>query len=140
MDELESAEQLERDGNFAPALRAALQGPDPDRGGLRVDVPGANGQGFENPGTGVGEREGEGLVGWPRRPGGGLEETPAFIGSEVLAAAGVDELEIADQARHFAWRNVRSDPCARPSLELPEPGIPRDRALQGVRGLSIYHS
>ena len=28
----------------------------------------------------VGEREGESLFGRPRRPGGGLEETPAFIG------------------------------------------------------------
>ena len=82
--------------DLAPTLGAALQGPDPDRGALEVDVPGANGQGFGNPGAGMGEREGEGLVGWPRRPGGGLEETPAFIGCEVLAAAGVDELEIAD--------------------------------------------
>ena len=79
----EGAEQLGRDGNLAPALGAALQGLDPDRGGLEVVVPGANGQGFGD-------------------PGGGLEEAPAFIGSEVLAAAGVDELEIADQARHFA--------------------------------------
>ena len=59
----------------------------------------------------MGEREGEGLVGRPRRPGGGLE---------VLVAAGVDELEIADQARDFALRNVRSGPCARPRLGFPE--------------------
>ena len=73
MDELESAEQLGRGGNLAPVLGAALQGPDPDRSGLEVDVPGANGQGFGNPGAGVGERERKGLVGRPRRPGGGLE-------------------------------------------------------------------
>ena len=64
MDEFEGAQQLGRDGNLAPALGAALQGANPDRGGL--------------------------------------EEMLAFISSEVLAAAGVDELEIADQARHFA--------------------------------------
>ena len=33
---------------------------------------------------------------------GDLEEASALIGGEVLAAAGVDELEIADQTRHFA--------------------------------------
>ena len=134
MDELESAEQLGRDRDLAPTLGAALQGPDPDRGGLKVDVPGANGQGFGNPGAGMGERERKSLAGRPRRPGGSLEETPAFIGGEVLAAAGVDELEIANQARHFAWRNVRSGPIGRPRPGFPELGNPRNRALQEVRG------
>ncbi len=118
---------------IAPAFGATLQGPDPDRGGLEVDVLGANCQGFGNPGTGVGKRERRSLAGWPRRPGGGGEETPAFIGGEVLAV-GVDELEIADQAIHFAWRNVRSGPCARSRLGFPELENPRDRALQGLRG------
>ena len=72
----------------------------------------------------MGERERKSLFGRPRRPGGGLEETSAFIGGEVLAATGVDELEIADQARHFAQRNVRSGPCARPRLGFPELGSP----------------
>ena len=91
-------------GSEAPktAASAAFQGPDPDRAGFEVDVPGTDGQGFGNPGASVGEREGEGLVGRFRCAGGGLEETPAFIGCEVLAAASIDELEIADQARHFA--------------------------------------
>ena len=68
VDELEGAKQFGRNGNLAPALGAALQSPDPDRGFL--------------------------------------EEAPALIGGEVLAAAGVDELEIADQTRHFASRSV----------------------------------
>ena len=68
--ELEGAKQFGRNGNLTPALGAALQGPDPDRGGL--------------------------------------EEAPGLIGGEVLAAAGVDELKIADQARYFALRRVRS--------------------------------
>ena len=41
------------------ALGAALLGPDPDRGGLEVDVPGIDGQGFGDTGAGMGE----GLVG-----------------------------------------------------------------------------
>ena len=64
VDELEGAEQIGRDGDLAPALGTALQGPDPDRGDLK--------------------------------------EALALIGGEVLAAAGVDELEITNQARHFA--------------------------------------
>ena len=73
MDELEGAKRFGRNGNLAPTLGAALQGPNPDRGGL--------------------------------------EEAPALVGGEVLAAAGVDELEIADQTRHFAWRSVRERPA-----------------------------
>ena len=67
MDELEGAEQLGRDGDLAPVLGAALQGPYPDRGGLEVDVHGPDGQGLGDPGAGVGEREGEGLVGHDAR-------------------------------------------------------------------------
>ena len=78
----------------------ALQGPDPDRGGLNVHGP--DGQGLGALGAGVGEREGEGLVGRPRRPGGDFEEVLPFIGGKVLVATRVDELEIADQARYFA--------------------------------------
>ena len=63
VDELEGAKQFGRKGDLAPALGAALQGPDPDRGGI--------------------------------------EEAPAHIGGEIIAAAGVDELEIADQTRYF---------------------------------------
>ena len=96
MDEFESAEQIGRDRKLAPALGAALQGPDPDRGGL--------------------------------------EETPAFIGGEVLAAAGTDKLEIADQAIHFAQRNFRLGPSAKPRPRLSKLRIPCERALQGVRG------
>ena len=61
-----------------------------------------------------------------RRPGtgAGLKETPAFIGGEVLAAVGVDELEVADQARHFTWRNVHFGICAMPRQGLPELEIP----------------
>ena len=102
VDELESAEQLGRDGNFAPALGAALQSSDSDRGRLEVDVQGADGQGLGDLGAGVGEDEGEGLVSGLRRPGGDIEEAAALAGGQVLPAAGVDELEIADQARHFA--------------------------------------
>ena len=60
VNEIEGAEQLGRDGDLAPALGAAL--PVPDRGGLEVDVLETDGQGFGDAGTGVGEREGEGLV------------------------------------------------------------------------------
>ena len=134
VDEFESVEQLGRGRDLAPALGATLQGPGPDQGGLEVDVPEANGQGFENPGASMGERERKSLVGRPRRSRGGLEETPAFIGGDVLAAAGVNELEIADRARHFALRNVRSGSCARPRLGFQEFGNRRDRALQGIRG------
>ena len=88
-------------------IGAALQGPYPDRGSLEADVPRANGQGFENPGAGVGERERKTLVGRSQRSGGGLENTPACLGGEVPAAVGVDELKIANQARHFASHNVR---------------------------------
>ena len=102
MDELEGAEQFGRDGYLAPVLGAALQGPDPDRGGLEVDIHGPDGQGLGDPGAGVGEREGEGLVGRPRRQARGFEQALALIGGQVLPAAGVDELEVADQARHFA--------------------------------------
>ena len=97
VDEFETAEQFERDGDLAPVLGAVLQGPDPDRGGLKVDVLGANGQGFRNPGAGVGEREGESLVGRPQRPGGGLEEAPALIGSETFGRA-----EIRGSARRWS--------------------------------------
>ena len=89
MDELEGAEQLGRDGDLAPVLGAALQGPDPDRGGLDVDVHGPDGQGLGDPGGGVCEREGEGLVGRPRRQARGFEEALALIGGQVLPAAGV---------------------------------------------------
>ena len=60
MDEFEGAEQIGRDGDLALVLGAALQGPDPDRGGLEVDVHRPDGPGFGDPGAGV--REGEGLV------------------------------------------------------------------------------
>ena len=102
MNELKGAEQLGRDGDLAPVLGAALPGPDTDRGGLEVDVHGPDGQGLGDPGAGEGEREGEGLVGRPRRLARGFEEALALIGSQVLPAAGVDELEVTDQARHFA--------------------------------------
>ena len=35
LDEFEGAEQFEREGNLAPALGATLQGPVPERGGLK---------------------------------------------------------------------------------------------------------
>ena len=35
-------------------------------------------------------------------PESAFEEALVLIGGEVLAAAGVDELEVTDQARHFA--------------------------------------
>ena len=59
VEELEGAEQLGRDGDLVPALGAALQVSDPDRGGLAVDVAGKVGQGFGDPGASVGERESE---------------------------------------------------------------------------------
>ncbi len=94
MDELEGAEQLGRDGDLAPVLGAALQGSDPDRGGLDVDVHGPDGQGLGDSGAGEGEREGEGLVGRPRRQARGFEEALVLICGEALAAA--------DHARYFA--------------------------------------
>ena len=102
MDELEGAEQIGRDGDFAPVLGAALQGPSPDRGGLELDVHGPNGQGPGDPGAGVGEREDEGLVGRPWCQARGFKIALALIGGQVLPAAGVDELEVADEARYFA--------------------------------------
>ena len=62
MDELEGAEQLGRNGDLAQVLGAALQGLDPDRGGLEVNVGGPDGWGLGDPGASVREREGEGLV------------------------------------------------------------------------------
>ena len=79
MDELEGVEQLGRDGDLAPVLGAALQGPDPDRGGLEVDIHGPDGQGLGDPGAGVGEREGEGLVGRSRRQARGFEVAEEFM-------------------------------------------------------------
>ena len=75
VDELESAEQFGRNGILTSALGTALQGLEPVRGSTEVDVPGTDGQGFGNPGAGVVERERKGLVGKPRHPGGGHEET-----------------------------------------------------------------
>ena len=66
MDELEGVEQHERKRDFASVLGAALQGPNPDRGGLEVDVDGTDDQGLGDPGPGVGEQEGEGLILRPR--------------------------------------------------------------------------
>ena len=102
MGELEGTDDGGGDRRFAPALGAALQGPEPDGAGLEVDVLRPDGQGFGDPGAGARERECEGLVGRLRRQGGGGEEALALIGGQVFPAAGVDELEIADQARHFA--------------------------------------
>lgn len=93
-----------------------------------------NGQGFGNPGTVVGERERKSLVGRSQRPGSDLEETPALIGGEVFATAGVDGLKIADLARHFPERNVRSGPSARRRLDLLELRKRCDSASQGVCG------
>ena len=39
---------------------------------------------------------------WAKVWSAGFEEALALIGGQVLPAAGVDELEVADQARHFA--------------------------------------
>ena len=82
----------------------------------------------------MGENEGEDRVGGLRRPGGGLEERPAFIGGEVLATTGVDELKIADQARHFVKRSARLRPYLGLRPGVPEPENSRDRALQELRG------
>lgn len=81
-----------------------------------------NGQGFGNPGAGVSEREGEGLVSRPRRPGGGLKEPPAFIGSEILAAAGVDEFGCT-AAGECAERRLETGGSARcgPQGEVADP-------------------
>ena len=133
MDELDGAEQLGRDGDLPPVLGAALQGPDPDRGGLVVDVHRPDGQGLGDPGAGVGENVGERLVGRPRRQARGFEEALALIGGQVLPATGVDELEVADQARHFARRSVYRGGSARPRLGVLEFRKGRDRGLQGVR-------
>ena len=82
------------------------------------------GKGFGTPGSGVDDGRSEGLVGWPRHPGGGLEEKPAFIGGEVHASAGIDKLEIAGQARHFASRTDPQGLRARLRPWSPEFGIP----------------
>ena len=82
-DNLESAERLGRDGYLAPTLGAALRGPYPDRASLEIGVDRSDGQGFGDPGAGVSEREGEGLVGGSWCPDGGFEEAPALIGGEV---------------------------------------------------------
>ena len=54
--------------------------------------------------------------------------------SPLLAAAGVEELEIADQTRHFAQRNVHAGPSAKARQGFLELGNPRDCALQGACG------
>ena len=87
-------EQLGRDGDLAPVLGAALQGP--DRGGLEVNVHRPDGQGLGDPGAG-----GARMRAKVWSAGRGFEEALALIGDQLLAAAGVGELEITDQARHF---------------------------------------
>ena len=129
--ELEGAAQFGRSRDLALALGTALQGLDPDRGRLEADVGGSNGQGLRDPGAGVCESEGESLVLGPRRQSCGFEEAPAITGGELFAAAGSDEPEIAGQPRHFARRSVRPGLSATPSLDLPGPGILRDRAQRG---------
>ena len=83
-------------------------------------------------------KECKGLVGWLRRRAGGFEEAPTHIGNEVLAAAGVDDLEIADQARYFALRTVRSGPSASSRKVLHKFEKRRDRALPDACGGSEY--
>ena len=97
-------------------------------------------------GSGSGSRRPRGRCPWagrqglgdpgcrPRRQARGFGEALALIGGQVLPAAGVDELDAADQARHFARRSVYRGPSARPHLNVRELGIRRDRGLQGVRG------
>ncbi len=94
----------------------------------------AQDQGLGDPGAGVGKREGEGLVGRSRRQGRGFEEALALIGGQVLRASCVDELDVPDQARHFAERSVYRSPSARGHLKVQKLRIRRDRGLQGVRG------
>ena len=53
------------------------------------------------------------LVGWPRCTGGRFEEAPALIGGEVLTAAGVDELEVVDQAAEKRRTLVERSACLR---------------------------
>ena len=54
-------------GHLAPTLCAALQGPDPERGSLKIDI-----------GESDGQSERKRLIGWPRYQARGLEEAPAF--------------------------------------------------------------
>ena len=93
VDELEGEDRLGRNWDLAPAPGAALQGPYP--GGLEVDVDGADGQGLGDVSDDMRQGECKSLVGRLRCPGGDFEEAPALIGGEVLAAAGIDELEVA---------------------------------------------
>ncbi len=72
-------------------LGAALQGADPDRGG--VDVVGAEREDLGDAGAGVSRGEGEGQVGGLRGAGGGREEAGALVRGEVFAAAGVDQAD-----------------------------------------------
>ena len=90
VDELEGAEQLGRDRSLARTLGAALQGLDPDRGGLRSTSLGQTARASE---TRAPVWASVSAKVWSV----GFEETPAFIGGEVLAAAGVE----AQQSCHF---------------------------------------
>ena len=68
VDELKGAEQCGRDWDLTPVLDAALQGPDPDRGGSRSTSLGQLPR-LRKPSAGVGERQRKSLVGRQRHPG-----------------------------------------------------------------------
>ena len=74
----------------------------------RSNVGGSNDQGFGDLDTGIRQNERKALFGQSWFPGSGCEEALALIGGDVLAAADINKLKVADQAIHFAARSVRS--------------------------------
>lgn len=79
VDELELAKVCIGEGDFAPVLGAALEGPEPDGVVREIDVLDACGEGLGDPAPGVGEGGGEGGNAGVGRGPGCFEETPAFV-------------------------------------------------------------
>ena len=107
--------------------------PNPNRGGLEVDILGANGQSFGNAGASVGERQRNSPVGRPRCPGCGIEEATALPAVRYFRPRASTSWR-SDQGRYLVKRNSRQRPSTRPRLGFQEPGAPRDRTPQGFRG------
>lgn len=93
MHSLKTAQQLSRQRHLAPVLYANLQRPDPEGARVQVNVEGTKRQDLADPGTGMGDREHEGLVDRCLHVRSSFNETRPLVGSQVLLAAFVNELE-----------------------------------------------
>lgn len=90
VDELEYAQVVARQRDFAPVFGATFEGPDADGAGVEIDIEGPQGEELADAGAGVREGEGEGLVLRLWLAGCGGKETGSFFCREVFAAVVVD--------------------------------------------------